>query len=93
MVDIAGSTIGGPAGQGYAMKLLDYMKGLDKQKLETFALTCGTSVGQLRQVAYGRRAGAELAIAIDRSSCGEVSCEEVRPDIDWEYLRGSSKAA
>lgn len=75
------------------MKLLDYMKSLDKQKLEAFAQACSTSIGQLRQVAYGRRAGAELAIAIDRSSGGEVSCEETRPDIDWKYLRDSKHAA
>jgi len=70
------------------MKLLDYIKGLDKAQLEAFAADCSTTVGQLKQVAYGRRAGAELVIAIDRSSAGLVPCETLRPDIDWQYLRG-----
>lgn len=75
------------------MKLLDYIKGLDKEGFQAFASACGTTVGQLRQVAYGRRASAELAIAIDRASGGAVLCEELRPDIDWEYLRGTTRAA
>ena len=75
------------------MKLLDYIKGLDKEGFQSFATSCGTTVGQLRQVAYGRRASAELVIAIDRASGGEVPCEELRPDIDWQYLRGTPRAA
>lgn len=71
------------------MVLLDYIKGLDKQQLESFASSCRTSVGQLKQVAYGnRRASAALAIDIDRCTSGEVPCEVLRPDIDWSYLRG-----
>lgn len=69
------------------MKLLDYMKSLDKSQLEAFAAACSTTVGQLRQVAYGRRTSAELAMSIDRATKGGVPCEELRPDIDWQYLR------
>lgn len=76
------------------MTLLDYIKALDKPQLEAFALSCRTTVGQLRQVAYeNRRASAALAIEIDRNSCGSVPCESLRPDIDWQYLRHSSAAA
>lgn len=75
------------------MKLLDYIKGLSKEQVEAFAAQCATTVGQLKQVAYGRRVGAELAIAIDRSTGGEVSCEDLRPDIDWQYLRKNPKQA
>lgn len=72
------------------MTLLDYMKKVEKAELERFAESCGTSLGQLRQVAYGnRRASAGLAIAIDRETNGQVPCEETRPDIDWAYLRGN----
>lgn len=74
-------------------KLLDYINGLDKQQLEAFAGACRTTAGQLRQVAYGRRASAELVILIDRASNGSVPCEALRPDIDWKYLRGTSRAA
>lgn len=76
------------------MTLLEYIKGLDKAELEAFAESCETSVGQLRQVAYeNRRANAGLAIAIDRFTSGKVPCEELRPDIDWKYLRRSPSAA
>ncbi|SED27026.1 helix-turn-helix domain-containing protein [Pseudomonas marginalis] len=70
------------------MTLLDYLKGLDAAQLEAFAACCGTSAGQLKQIAYGnRRSNAGLAIAIDRQTTGRVTCESLRPDIDWEYLR------
>lgn len=73
------------------MNLHDYIKPLDKQALESFAARCGTTVGQLKQVAYGyRRPGASLAISIERESSRSVICEDMRPDIDWGYLRNSS---
>ena len=75
------------------MKLLDYIKPLTKEQLEEFASGCGSTVGQIKQVAYGRRASAELAIRIDIASDGDVSCEDIREDIDWSYLRGRSAAA
>ncbi len=74
------------------MKLLDYIKPLAKEQLEAFAGSCGSTVGQIKQVAYGRRASAELAIRIDIASSGQVSCEDIRDDIDWEYLRGRKDA-
>ncbi|MBP0943113.1 YdaS family helix-turn-helix protein [Pseudomonas alliivorans] len=73
------------------MNLNDYIKRIGKSHLSDFASRCGTTVGQLKQVAYGyRRPSASLAICIDRESCGEVVCEELRPDIDWAYLRNSA---
>ncbi|MDN6857254.1 YdaS family helix-turn-helix protein [Pseudomonas sp. CAN2814] len=76
------------------MTLLEFLKALGGDELQAFAESCSTSVGQLKQVAYGhRRANAQLAIAIDRHTSGQVSCEAVRPDIDWQYLRGSARAA
>lgn len=44
-----------------------------------------------------RRIPAERCIEIERATAGAVRCEELRPDIDWVYLRASaaddSKAA
>lgn len=75
------------------MNLHDYIKPFDKQSLETFAVSCRTTVGQLKQVAYGyRRPGAALAISIERESSRSVTCEEMRPDIDWAYLRSTEPA-
>lgn len=77
------------------MTLLEYIKQLEsKAGLDALASRCGTSVGQLKQVAYGhRRANASLAIALDRETDGKVPCEVTRPDVDWGYLRGSAVAA
>jgi DNA-binding transcriptional regulator YdaS (Cro superfamily) len=76
------------------MNLREYIKPLKKPELEQFALRCGTSAGQIKQVAYGhRRASAGLAVKIDRETGGAVSCEEMRSDIDWAYLRGSNPEA
>ncbi|MFW9082429.1 transcriptional regulator [Pseudomonas sp. P2757] len=75
------------------MTLHDYIKALDKSALDAFAARCLTSAGQLRQVAYGnRRASVALAVCIERESQGVVSCEQLRPDVDWAYLRGSKGA-
>ncbi|MDN6872925.1 YdaS family helix-turn-helix protein [Pseudomonas citronellolis] len=75
------------------MKLIDYIKPMTKEELDAFAARCGSTVGQLRQVAYGRRASADLAIRIDMASDGVVNCEDIRGDINWAYLRGRQRAA
>lgn len=74
------------------MTLSEYLKTMDKEGLEAFARRCGTSAGQLKQVAYGnRRASAGLAVGLDRETNGTISCEVLRPDIDWAYLRQTRK--
>jgi DNA-binding transcriptional regulator YdaS (Cro superfamily) len=34
---------------------------------------------------------AHRCIAIEKFYAGEVTCEELRPEIDWGYLRGTSR--
>lgn len=36
---------------------------------------------------------AERCPEIEKATGGEVKCEELRPDVDWAYLRGTKKAA
>lgn len=61
---------------------------------DRFASDCGTTRKHLNNIAYGYRpCGEALAISIERESCGAVRCEELRPDVDWEYLRGTEKRA
>ncbi|HIE3934819.1 TPA: transcriptional regulator [Pseudomonas aeruginosa] len=72
------------------MDLIDYIKRLDAAELSDLATRCETSSGQIKQVAYGhRRASATLAINLDRETDGKVTCEKLRPDIDWGYLRSN----
>eukprot|EP01031_Cornospumella_fuschlensis_P049160 gene49160-biopygen39398 len=75
------------------MKLLEYIRTMSQEELSAFAERTGSTVGQIKQVAYGRRASAELAIRIDIASCGDVTCEDIRSDINWAYLRGSDSAS
>jgi DNA-binding transcriptional regulator YdaS (Cro superfamily) len=73
-------------------KLLDYLNAMDPAEQQQFAKRCGTSVGYIRKAAsIGQKLGESLSIAIDRETSGEVTCEELRPDVDWAYLRGSRK--
>lgn len=34
---------------------------------------------------------AELCIVLERESHGAVTCEDLRPDVDWAYLRGTAR--
>ncbi len=72
------------------MTLKDFLKTLDSSQQSVFAESCGTSIGQLKQVAGEfRRAGEALAINIERESGGKVACESLRPDVDWNYIRST----
>jgi DNA-binding transcriptional regulator YdaS (Cro superfamily) len=72
------------------MSLKTYLKDLSLEEREAFAKACETTVGQLNQVAGGfRRAGESLAINVERESRGKVTCEQLRPDVDWAYLRNT----
>ncbi|QEU28817.1 transcriptional regulator [Pseudomonas luteola] len=75
------------------MNLHEYIKPLAKADLDDLAARCGTSAGQLKQIAYGnRRPNASLAINIERETKASVTCEELRPDIDWAYLRNTQRS-
>lgn len=79
------------------MNLRTYILGLDKDSLDALAKRCQTSTGQLKQVAYGnRRASAGLAVSLERETSGAITCEQLRADIDWAFVRSTglhSKAA
>ncbi|AJE99619.1 transcriptional regulator [Pandoraea apista] len=44
-------------------------------------------------VSGARQVPAERCPAIEKATGGAVTCEELRPDVDWAYLRGSGAAA
>jgi DNA-binding transcriptional regulator YdaS (Cro superfamily) len=75
-------------------KLLAYLNGLDKAARIEFSTACGTTERYLRKAISAKQPlGAQLCINIDRESRGAVRCEDLRPDIDWAYLRGTAKVA
>jgi len=71
------------------MQLKDFYLSMTADQRDDFAKRCGTTLGQVRNVAYGRNCGEALAISIERESQGVVRCEDLRPDVDWAYLRGT----
>lgn len=71
-------------------KLIQHLNGMTPPEQAAFAARCGTTVGYLRKAASkGQRLGDGLCINIERESDRKVRCEDLRPDIDWGYLRGT----
>ena len=58
---------------------------------ESLATRCGTTLGHLRNICYGKVCGEKLAINIERETKGQVAAESLRPDVDWNYMRGTRK--
>jgi len=76
------------------MDLRTYLSKRTPDEREAFALACETTPGHLKNIGYGYKSCAEkLAIAIERESRGEITCEELRPDVDWAYLRGTPRGS
>lgn len=68
------------------MKLTDYLKQIDRAARDAFAVSCKTSLGHLRNVAYGcRRCGPELAALVELHSQGQVTRRELCPD-NWRLV-------
>ena len=68
---------------------------VDKQRGRAASLgrAIGVTPVLVSQWANGRRPiPAERCPAIEKATSGEVTCEELRPDVDWAYLRGASPA-
>ena len=68
---------------------------IDQQRGQASALgrAIGVTPVLISQWANGHRSvPAERCPAIEKATSGEVTCEELRPDVDWAYLRGASPA-
>jgi DNA-binding transcriptional regulator YdaS (Cro superfamily) len=72
------------------MKLKAFLQTMTLEERKAFAKRCGSSAGHLNNISYGYRPCAEaLAISIEKESGRRVTCEEIRPDVDWAYLRNT----
>lgn len=68
-----------------------YINNLSTEEQSGFAERCGTTIGYLRKaISLRQRFSDGLAIAIERESNRAVLCEDLRPDIDWAFIRGTS---
>lgn len=73
--------------------LRDYLNSLPVDEQVAFAARCGTTVGYLRKaISIRQPINAATAIAIERESGGAVTCESLRRDVDWAYIRGTARA-
>ncbi|RZG76824.1 hypothetical protein EXE10_19715 [Acinetobacter sp. WCHAc060033] len=71
-------------------QLKSYFMNLSADERVEFAKKCLTTVGNLQQIIYvNKKCGAPLAIRIDKASQGKVSCDQLCPDADFNYLRGT----
>lgn len=69
-------------------KLLAYLNSLAKAERLDLVTRCETSEGYLRKaISKGQRLGESLCINLDRETGGAIRCEDLRPDVDWAYLR------
>jgi DNA-binding transcriptional regulator YdaS (Cro superfamily) len=68
--------------------LRSYLNSLTVDQQHAFAVSCGTTVGYLRKaISKNQRFDAALVVAIERESSSVVRCEDLRPDVDWRFLR------
>ncbi len=67
-----------------------FINALEPGAQAAFAVRCGTTVNYLRNAISSRKKlGESICINVERESLGSVRCEDLRPDVDWAYLRGS----
>ena len=67
---------------------------LSEHKQVDLARQLGVTQGAVYQWAVGlSRPSAERSIQIEKATAGAVRCEELRPDVDWAYLRGTTDTA
>jgi DNA-binding transcriptional regulator YdaS (Cro superfamily) len=68
-----------------------YLNSLPVAEQHAFAARCGTTVGYMRKaISVGERFREGLVIAIERESGRKVTVEELRPDVDWAFIRGTA---
>lgn len=64
---------------------------LAEHKQVDLARKLGVTQGAVHQWATGMtRPSAERCIQIEKATAGAVRCEDLRPDVDWAYLRGKA---
>jgi len=71
-------------------KLLAYINSLAAKDQALYAMRCGTTVGYLRKACSKKQLlGVDLVAKLSAESNKAVRPEDVRPDLDWAYLRSA----
>jgi len=75
-------------------QLKAYLSKMTVEERKAFAKACLTTLGNLQQIIYvNKKCGAALAIRIDKESDGKVPCDELCPDVDFDYVRSQALTA
>lgn len=70
------------------MDLKTYLKA---HRLQDLGRALGVTPGAVHQWASGHtRVAIERCIEIEKATHGAVRCEDLRPEVDWAYLRGTT---
>lgn len=70
------------------MKLNSYLD--ERGRVNELAAALEIPAALLSQWKTGvRKVPAERCPAIEKATAGAVTCEELRPDVDWAYLRAT----
>lgn len=70
------------------ISLRDYYLSLDRLAREVFAEKVGTTTGHIHQIYNGySKCNESVAIRMDKISNGLISCDELCPDADFNYIR------
>jgi DNA-binding transcriptional regulator YdaS (Cro superfamily) len=57
---------------------------------EAFCELCGTTWGYIKKIRCTHQPLREsVCINFERETAGFVRCEDLRPDVDWAYIRGT----
>lgn len=63
-------------------KLKEAWRGWTQEEREALAKSCGTTQNYLRMIfTNGKKAGALMAVRIERSTAGKVTAVQLRPDV------------
>lgn len=69
-------------------KLIEYINSLSSPDREKLEKKINTTINYLRRANSGKvRLGVNVCISIEKHTGGVVRCEDLRPDIDWGFLR------
>ena len=75
---------------GYIMeKLRQFLKTMTPDEQKHFAVKCGTTINYVIKRISDRSYNLveKICIEIENQSCGEVRCEDLRPDVNWSVIR------
>jgi hypothetical protein len=67
------------------MDLKTFLSPMTQAERDAFARKCGTTRGHLQNVAYGKKCGEKLAVAIEINSERTVTRPDLRPE-DWPEI-------